>query len=564
VVLTIFFLNIGSSLITIPLTTNVDNEKVIPKLRGKKVELLPQLKSPKPEITIDNIGQSSTSSSDIELSRIKFGIEGGEENDVDNNLSNVDSSDDIGSEVDFSNAQGTTNDSQFMQLQEVSPTPPTITIDSISTFNAASSIINFNHTVSGTNRLLLVYIHTNIGSVVNSVNYDGSSLNLVQRTESFAKPPAGPSIEIWQQINPNPGFANGSVTLAASDDVAVTIVSYTGVDQINPIDGLVNQTVQTDNSSITVASRTGDLVQDAFVSISTGLPTEGVLQKSRWRVEMGTTDRWGAGSTQTGASSVTFNWETTLLKDSVHIGFNIRRANSPYELDLEYQWTSAEYRREFEELAIFAGVLGVEDLRVDIWDGSGSWDPLIPILAPKWNNVSITSYLTSPTLTIRFKGTEELNDLSLDTWNIDLMLIVMSAENVAPIAESLSLTPDPLISNDTLHLSYNFTDPNNDTESGTEIRWYTWNTTGEQWDLLPAYNDEESILSSALIKGHIWRATVKPSDGIEFGNVSTSANITVQNALPTITSPDIMPSNPKICVGRIINKIFSIFLWRHR
>ena len=92
-----------------------------------------------------------------------------------------------------------------------------------------------------------------------------------------------------------------------------------------------------------------------------------------------------------------------------------------YELDLEVQWTNVDYGQENEELCIYAGNMGNENLRVDYWNGS-SWINLIPNLtANGWNNVSVS--LLSPTFTIRFKGTTETNDLTRDTWDIDALLL---------------------------------------------------------------------------------------------------------------------------------------------
>ena len=63
-----------------------------------------------------------------------------------------------------------------------------------------------------------------------------------------------------------------------------------------------------------------------------------------------------------------------------------------------------------------------ENIRVDIWNGS-TWQNLFTDLANGWNNATITSYLTSPTLTIRFKGGTETNDLTQDSWAIDATML---------------------------------------------------------------------------------------------------------------------------------------------
>ena len=217
-----------------------------------------------------------------------------------------------------------------------------------------------------------------------------------------------------------------------------------------------------------------------------------------------------------------------------------------YELDLEVQWTSAIYTRTNEELAIFTGDLGEEDLRVDVW--TGSWQTVIPSLtANTWNNISISSYLTSQTFTIRFKGTDESNDWTQDQWHIDITLIHTWDINHAPIAANLTLSPDPLFSNDTLSLSYDYFDEDGDNEDGTEIRWYKNSV------LQPAHNDYTQIPSFELEKNDTWYAKVRPKDGQLFGDQYTSENITVKNTPPTVDNVLVSPSVPKTTFDLQIN-----------
>jgi hypothetical protein len=103
------------------------------------------------------------------------------------------------------------------------------------------------------------------------------------------------------------------------------------------------------------------------------------------------------------------------------IGLSIDTVN--YELDLEVQWVNANYTRTYKYLCIRTGTLDSENLRVDVWTGS-SWTTVITALtANAWNNVSVSDYLTSSTFTIRFKGTEETNDLTQSSWQIDCVLL---------------------------------------------------------------------------------------------------------------------------------------------
>lgn len=102
---------------------------------------------------------------------------------------------------------------------------------------------------------------------------------------------------------------------------------------------------------------------------------------------------------------------------------------SSYQLDLEVQWTNAGYTRTNEELCIKTGTLGAENLRVDVWNGS-TWITVISALLPNvWNNVSVTSYLTSATFTTRYKGGNETNDTVQDSWQIDAALLHVWTES---------------------------------------------------------------------------------------------------------------------------------------
>jgi hypothetical protein len=100
-----------------------------------------------------------------------------------------------------------------------------------------------------------------------------------------------------------------------------------------------------------------------------------------------------------------------------------------YELDLEVQWTNVDFNQATEYLCIYGGTMGAEDIKVDVWNGY-SWANLFTDLSTGWNNVTVSSYLTSSTFTIRFKGGSETGDIAQDNWNIDSTLLhVWPADN---------------------------------------------------------------------------------------------------------------------------------------
>jgi len=63
-----------------------------------------------------------------------------------------------------------------------------------------------------------------------------------------------------------------------------------------------------------------------------------------------------------------------------------------------------------------------ENIRVDVWNGT-AWQNFFTDLTNGWNNISVSSYLTSSTLTIRFKGGTETGDATQDKWNMDVTLL---------------------------------------------------------------------------------------------------------------------------------------------
>ena len=100
-----------------------------------------------------------------------------------------------------------------------------------------------------------------------------------------------------------------------------------------------------------------------------------------------------------------------------------KEAYSPdnYEVDLEVQWTNADFDEANEELCIYLGSTSGENLLVEVWNGS-SWDALTT-LSVGWNNATVSSYLTSSTFTIRFIGETETGDITQNYWTIDVTML---------------------------------------------------------------------------------------------------------------------------------------------
>lgn len=110
--------------------------------------------------------------------------------------------------------------------------------------------------------------------------------------------------------------------------------------------------------------------------------------------------------------------------------------------------------------------------------------------------------------------------------------------NSLPDIANLAITPSTPSVTDDLVLSYDFTDMDGDTESGTIIRWFKNDVYQRQ------FNDATTIKSYFLQNGDIWTADVYPSDGYEYGVRQTSSRVRVTKTAITVSNLKILPKNP--------------------
>jgi hypothetical protein len=135
---------------------------------------------------------------------------------------------------------------------------------------------------------------------------------------------------------------------------------------------------------------------------------------TQWKVQIRTENGGTAYYSQTGTG-------TGHRSDLIIWGLSVKESPN-YELDLEVQWTNVDCNESNAELCIYGGTMASEDIRVDVWDGA-AWQNLFTDLSSGWNNISVSTYLTSSTFTIRFKGGTETNDTTQDSWNIDAVIL---------------------------------------------------------------------------------------------------------------------------------------------
>lgn len=92
-----------------------------------------------------------------------------------------------------------------------------------------------------------------------------------------------------------------------------------------------------------------------------------------------------------------------------------------YALNLQEQFVDLNSSLPRQDLCIKAGTLGSESLLVQVFYDS-SWRNLMS-LSTGWNNISVSSYIDSSDLTIRFIGTTETGDPTQDTYQIDAVFL---------------------------------------------------------------------------------------------------------------------------------------------
>jgi len=101
--------------------------------------------------------------------------------------------------------------------------------------------------------------------------------------------------------------------------------------------------------------------------------------------------------------------------------------------------------------------------------------------------------------------------------------------NNPPKAYNLILSPNNANTSDDLIAQYSYYDIDDDNEQGTEIRWY------KDGILQGDYNDLLSIPNAETSKGDVWYFSIKPKDGIVFGDLNYSANVTIRNSKPILS-----------------------------
>jgi len=135
-----------------------------------------------------------------------------------------------------------------------------------------SDSLEWTHTAYGSNRIVLVFVKS-LSSTTVTATYDGNSMTPVYNSGEM---------HLLYLMNPPTGAKNVSVSLSSSSKVAAIAVSYTGVDQNNPIGNYLRE----GDEDVTISSSISELVVGAGSHKTTTSETIGVGYGQTERIEI--------------------------------------------------------------------------------------------------------------------------------------------------------------------------------------------------------------------------------------------------------------------------------------
>lgn len=188
-----------------------------------------------------------------------------------------------------------------------------IAFDSATTMSSNNSTtVTGSHTpVSTTNGVALACVTWQRGTLgtLNSVTYGGNAMTLIAgATDGGGQRRA----ELWRYV----GYASGASTVtgtfdATKNDARMTVMTYTGVDQVTPIGTAATATGGASPITVNVTSAAGELVVDCAEGGASADPiTVGAGQTQRSNHGDGT-NHTQVTSEEAGAASVTMSWTLT-------------------------------------------------------------------------------------------------------------------------------------------------------------------------------------------------------------------------------------------------------------
>ncbi|MEM0466623.1 MAG: LamG-like jellyroll fold domain-containing protein [Candidatus Thermoplasmatota archaeon] len=297
---------------------------------------------------------------------------------VDTAASNVDGVADKGSESNFPNAQSISVDNNVMTIQESDQDAGTSILGKNS--GSGSSYV----TINGNQMYGQVFTATSTGEIYQATFY-GRSNTGTRNAKIIICDSSG-------NILPNGISTSFSVSSTAGNKIGTWPAG--------------SRPVVTNGQPYWIM-----VITDANALYLYYSSTSGGVSK------IDTTNSYSSPTNPTDATTGTYNYR--ILYADIN--------NLKYQIDFEYQWTSATYTIVNKEICIYVtSHTGSEHLQVNYWTGS-MWSPLGTITTTGWSNFTATGLISS-VYTIQFKGTSETTDASQDRWDIDVILLHLWAD----------------------------------------------------------------------------------------------------------------------------------------
>ena len=129
--------------------------------------------------------------------------------------------------------------------------------------------------------------------------------------------------------------------------------------------------------------------------------------------------------------------------------------------------------------------------------------------------------------------------------------LALDLTNGLPVVQDVRLLPLAPFTQDNLSVSYAYTDPEADGQSGTQFSWY------RNGVLYPAANGSSQLDAKYTKKGEVWFCSVVPSDGIGLGHPYNSTSVLVQNSKPWVSDIRIYPTEPDTSMSLYCNYTYN-------
>lgn len=128
---------------------------------------------------------------------------------------------------------------------------------------------------------------------------------------------------------------------------------------------------------------------------------------------------------------------------------------------------------------------------------------------------------------------------------------VVYLENSLPSASNVIISPSYPTTIDDLTLTYQYSDPEDDPEGNTMIKWYVDGAYNSIYDNL-------LIIDNTLTsKGQTWFCEVIPHDGTEYGITMPSIPVAIQNTKPEVSNVVIEETNPRSSDSLHVNYTYT-------